>query len=191
MVQREQYMNKLIKLKDKKIIKALTGIRRCGKSTLLLMFRNYLKESGIEEKQIISVNFEDLASEPLLEYRKLHEYITARIQPDKMTYVFPDEIQNVPEFQKAVDSLFIKDNVDFYITGSNAQMLSGEQATLLSGRYIEIRMLEKAGRYDVKGKLHLKSLEKYYLVLACAACFWATKAPTSDIFSKISCISSF
>jgi len=141
MVQRKQYMEKLIKMKDKKIIKVVTGIRRCGKSTLLFMFRNYLEECGIENSQIISVNFEDVANEPLLDYRKLHEYVTERLNPDKMTYVFLDEIQNVPEFQKAVDSFFIKDNVDVYITGSNAQMLSGELATLLSGRYIEICML--------------------------------------------------
>jgi len=141
MVQRKKYMEKLIKLKDKKIIKVVTGIRRCGKSTLLIMFRDYLKECGVEDSQIISVNFEDVANEPLLDYRKLHEYVVERLNPDKMTYVFLDEIQNVQEYQKAVDSFFIKDNVDVYITGSNAQMLSGELATLLSGRYIEISML--------------------------------------------------
>jgi len=141
MVQRRQYMEKLKKMKDKKIIKVITGIRRCGKSTLLLMFRTYLKECGIEDNQIISVNFEDLANEHLLDYRKLHEYVTQRLLPGKMTYVFLDEVQNVPQFQKAVDSLFIKDDVDVYITGSNAMMLSGELATLLSGRYIEISML--------------------------------------------------
>ncbi len=141
MVQRKQYMEKLKRMKDKKIIKVITGIRRCGKSTLLLMFRSYLKECGIEDNQIISINFEDVTNEHLLDYRKLHDYVTKRLIPDKMTYVFLDEIQNVPEFQKAVDSLFIKDNVDVYITGSNAQMLSGELATLLSGRYIEISML--------------------------------------------------
>jgi len=141
MVQRKQYMEKLKKLKDKKMIKALTGIRRCGKSTLLLMFRDYLKECGVEENQMILLDFEDLANEPLLEFRKLDEYLTERLHPDKMNYVFLDEIQNVQEFQKAVDSLFVKDNVDVYITGSNTQMLSGELATLLSGRYIEISML--------------------------------------------------
>ncbi len=141
MVQRKKYMEKLIKMKDKKIIKVVTGIRRCGKSTLLIMFRDYLKECGVEDSQIISMNFEDVANEPLLDYRKLHEYVTERLNPAKMTYVFLDEIQNVPEYQKAVDSFFIKDNVDVYITGSNAQMLSGELATLLSGRYIEISML--------------------------------------------------
>src|SRR5665647_1670687 len=90
MVQRKQYMEKLIKMKDKKIIKVVTGIRRCGKSTLLFMFRNYLKECGVEDSQIISVNFEDVANEPLLDYRKLHEYVNERLNPDKMTYVFLD-----------------------------------------------------------------------------------------------------
>ncbi|MDD3305803.1 MAG: ATP-binding protein [Acetobacterium sp.] len=141
MVPRKQYMEKLKKMKDKNIIKVITGIRRCGKSTLLLMFSAYLKECGIADNQIISVNFEDVANEHLLDYRKLHEYVTAQLVPGKMTYVFLDEVQNVPQFQKAVDSLFIKDDVDVYITGSNAQMLSGELATLLSGRYIEISML--------------------------------------------------
>ncbi len=141
MVQRKQYMEKLKKMKDKKIIKVVTGIRRCGKSTLLLMYRDYLKECGVEDNQIISINFEDLANEPLLDYKKLHEYVIDRLFPGKMTYVFLDEIQNVSQFQKSVDSLFIKDDVDVYITGSNAQMLSGELATLLSGRYVEITML--------------------------------------------------
>ncbi len=141
MVQRKQYMDKLKRLKDKSIIKVITGVRRCGKSTLLLMFREYLKECGVEDKQIIFINFEDIANEPLHDYRKLHEYVVERLVPNKMTYVFLDEVQNVQQFQKAVDSLFIKDNVDVYITGSNAQMLSGELATLLSGRYIEIGML--------------------------------------------------
>jgi hypothetical protein len=141
MVERKHYMDKLKKLRDKKIIKVLTGIRRCGKSTLLMMFRDYLKESGVEDNQIVSINFEDIAFEDLLDYRKLHDYVSERIVSSKTTYVFLDEVQNVPEFQKAVDSLFIKDGVDVYITGSNAHLLSGELATLLSGRFIEIKML--------------------------------------------------
>ena len=141
MVQRKQYMEKLKKLKDTKIIKIVTGVRRCGKSTLLLMFREYLRDRGVEDAQIVFVNFEDVANEPLLDYKKLHQYIEDRLVPGKMTYVFLDEVQNVPQYQKAVDSLFIKDYVDLYITGSNAAMLSGELATLLSGRYIEINML--------------------------------------------------
>lgn len=141
MVQRKQYMEKLKKLKDMNMIKVVTGVRRCGKSTLLLQFREYLKECGIEDTQIVAVNFEDISSETLLDYKKLYEYVTERLLPGRMTYVFLDEVQNVPDFQKAVDSLFIKNNVDIYITGSNANMLSGELATLLSGRYIEISML--------------------------------------------------
>lgn len=141
MVQRVQYMEKLKKTKDMKIIKVVTGVRRCGKSTLLLLFRDYLRACGVEDNQIIAVNFEDVANEPLLDYRKLHEYVIKRLAPGKMTYIFLDEIQNVPQFQKAVDSLFIRDNVDIYITGSNAQMLSGELATRLSGRYIEVSIL--------------------------------------------------
>ncbi len=164
MVQRKQYMEKLIKLKDKKIIKALTGIRRCGKSTLLLMFCDYLKECGVEDNQIILLNFEDLANEPLLEYRKLDEYLTKRLHPDKMTYVFLDEIQNVQDFQKAVDSLFTKDNVGVYITGSNTQMLSGELAALLSGRYMEISMLPLsfAEYFEMVGGDKRDAFNQYY-----------------------------
>ena len=141
MVKRQQYLDKLIKLRDKQVIKVVTGFRRCGKSTLLLQFRDYLKECGVEDGQIISVNFERLEFENLLEHHALYKYITERLQPDKMNYVFLDEVQMVPEYQKAVDSLFVRENVDVYITGSNAYMLSGELATLLSGRYVEIQML--------------------------------------------------
>jgi len=141
MVERKQYIEKLKKLKDKKIIKVVTGVRRCGKSTLLSMFREYLRANGVEEAQIISINFEDVSNEPLLDYKRLHNYIESKLVSDKMTYVFLDEVQNVTHYQKAVDSLFIKEHVDLYITGSNASMLSGELATLLSGRYIEIDML--------------------------------------------------
>ena len=141
MVKRQQYLDKLIKLRDKQVIKVVTGFRRCGKSTLLIQFRDYLKECGVEDGQIISVNFERLEFEHLLDPHALYKYITERLQLEKMNYVFLDEVQMVPEYQKAVDSLFVMDNVDVYITGSNAYMLSGELATLLSGRYVEIQML--------------------------------------------------
>lgn len=164
MVQRKHYMEKLKKMKDMKMIKVVTGVRRCGKSTLLLMFRDYLKECGVEDNQIISVNFEDISNEPLLDYRKLHEYVTERLVPGKMTYIFLDEIQNVPQFQKTVDSLFIRDNVDIYITGSNAQMLSGELATLLSGRYVEISILPLsfAEYYELVGGNRRDAWNDYY-----------------------------
>lgn len=141
MVQRKRYLEKLIKARDKQIIKVVTGVRRCGKSTLLQQFQAYLREQGVEEKQIIFLNFERLENEPLLEYHALYTYVKERLATGQTTYIFLDEVQAVADFQKAVDSLFILENTDVYITGSNAHMLSGELATLLSGRYMEIRML--------------------------------------------------
>lgn len=140
-INRENYLSILRNFKDQQIIKVITGIRRCGKSTLLEMFGDYLKENGVEEKQIISINFENADYEELQDRKKLYEYIKARLVIGKKTYVFLDEIQNVPEFEKTVDSLFINKDVDLYITGSNAYLLSSELATLLTGRYIEIKML--------------------------------------------------
>ena len=141
LIQREEYLNKLIALKDKKIIKVVTGVRRCGKSKILEMYRKWLLEQGVEEERIVSINFEDLDFEDLTDYKKLHTYLKEHLVKDNMTYIFLDEIQNVEQFPKVVDSLYIKDNVDIYITGSNAHMLSSEIATLLSGRYIQIEML--------------------------------------------------
>lgn len=141
MIERKEYLNTLIDFKDKHIIKVLTGIRRCGKSTLFILFQNYLLNNEVTKEQIISINFEDIDYEELLDYKALYKYIKERLIPNKMNYIFLDEIQNVPNYQKAVDSLFLKDNIDLYLTGSNAYLLSGEIATLLSGRYIEIQML--------------------------------------------------
>lgn len=141
LIQREEYLNRLIALKDKQIIKVITGVRRCGKSKLLELYQHWLLENGVEKEQIISINFEDLDFEELTDYKKLHEYLKERLLKDKMTYIFLDEIQNVDEFPKVVDSLYIKDNVDMYITGSNAHMLSSEIATLISGRYMQIEMM--------------------------------------------------
>lgn len=141
MVQRNEYLEQLKKWKDEQVIKVVTGIRRCGKSTLLEMYQDYLKAQGVGEEQIISINFEELEYEDLLDYKALYSYIKERLHKSKPTYVFLDEIQQVENFQKAVDSLYVKKNVDVYITGSNAYLLSGELATLLSGRYIEIKML--------------------------------------------------
>lgn len=164
MVQRKQYLEKLIKSKDKQIIKVVTGVRRCGKSTLLEQFQEYLKENGVQERQIISLNFERIENEPLLDYHVLYNYVKERLVKDEMTYVFLDEIQVVPEFQKAVDSLFITPNVDVYVTGSNAHMLSGELATLLSGRYIEIQMLPLsfAEYYELTGGNKRDAWNKYF-----------------------------
>ncbi len=141
MIQRPQYMEFLMDWKDRQIIKVVSGIRRCGKSTLFDLFQESLRADGVEESQIIAVNFEDMENEPLCDYRRLYEYIKHRMLPGKMNYIFLDEIQHVPDYQKVVDSLFIKKNADVYITGSNAYFMSGELATLLSGRYVELKML--------------------------------------------------
>ena len=140
-INRENYLSILKNFKDQQIIKVITGIRRCGKSTLLEIFQDHLRECGVEEKQIISINFENADYEELQDRKKLYEYIKERLVKGKKTYVFLDEIQNVVEFEKTVDSLFINKDVDLYITGSNAYLLSSELATLLTGRYIEIKML--------------------------------------------------
>lgn len=164
MVTRKRYIEKLKKLKDKQIIKVITGVRRCGKSTLLKQFIAYLKTCGVPDSRIISLNFENVNNEHLLEYHALHSYVSERLSPDEMTYVFLDEIQTVNNFQKAVDSLFVMDNVDIYITGSNAHMLSGELATLLSGRYIEIKMLPLsfAEYYELAGGDKRDAWNRYF-----------------------------
>lgn len=141
MIQRREYLGQLADWKDESVIKVVTGIRRCGKSTLLNQYQEYLRNDGVADEQIISINFEDLDFEELLNYKELYRYIKERLCEGKMTYIFLDEIQKVDFFQKVVDSLYIKENVDLYITGSNAYMLSGDLATLLSGRYVEISML--------------------------------------------------
>ena len=141
MIERNEYLNVLKRFKDKELIKVITGIRRCGKSTLLEMYKDYLLANGITEDQIISINLEDLKYNFIEDYMSLYNYICDKLKSNKKNYVFIDEVQRVNEFQKAVDSLYIKINVDLYITGSNAWFLSSELATLLSGRYIEIKML--------------------------------------------------
>ena len=141
MIERKNYLEKLIAWKDEKVIKVVTGIRRCGKSTLLDLYKEYLKKNGVEDGQIVAVNFEDLENEALQDYKALYAYLSDRLCSGKMTYIFLDEIQKVEGFEKVVDSLYIKENVDVYMAGSNSWLLSGELATLLSGRYIEIKML--------------------------------------------------
>lgn len=141
LIERKQYMQQLRSLKDQNVIKVISGVRRCGKSTLLMMFAEELIQSGVDRKQIQFYNFEDLDTLAIGDIYQLHTYIKERLVDDKPNYIFLDEIQNVAEFQRLVDSLYIKPNVDVYITGSNAYLLSGELATLLTGRYIEINIL--------------------------------------------------
>lgn len=141
MVERKEYLEHLIQWKDEQVIKVVTGIRRCGKSTLLLQYQEWLKASGVSDEQIVTINFEELEYEELQDYKKLYAYLKDRLCKGKMTYIFLDEIQKVSAFEKVVDSLYVKPQVDLYVTGSNAYLLSGDLATLLTGRYVEIKML--------------------------------------------------
>ena len=167
LLQRKEYLDKLITFRDKQIIKIVTGIRRCGKSTLLRLYQDWLKAQGVSENQIISINFEDMDYEELTDYKKLYAYLKECLVRDKMTYIFLDEIQHVDNFPKVVDSLYIKEKVDIYMTGSNAYMLSSEIATLISGRYVQIEMLplsfreymESTGSMDDRGVKYTEYLE--------------------------------
>ena len=149
-IRRTKYIEELKKWKDKNLIKVVTGIRRCGKSTLFELYIEYLKELKIDDKHIISINLESIDYD-FKNYRELYNYVMSKIRDNKKYYVFLDEVQNIEEFQKAVDSLYIKDNIDIYITGSNAFLLSGELATLLTGRYVEIKMLPLSFKEYISG----------------------------------------
>ena len=141
MIKRDNYLELLIKLKDKKIIKVITGIRRCGKSTLFAIYKEYLLNNGVNDNQIISMNFEKPEDNKYNDWLELYNDINNNLLKNKMNYIFLDEIQIIDNFEKVVDGLFVKDNVDLYITGSNSYMLSGELATYLTGRYMQIHML--------------------------------------------------
>jgi predicted AAA+ superfamily ATPase len=140
MINRPEYLKKLLAFKDKHLIKIVTGIRRCGKSTLFELYQKELLKLGVEHKQIQSINLEEPDYRELLDWEKLYDAISARLLKNRQNYIFLDEIQNVTDFQRAADGLFIKKNVDLYLTGSNSKMQSGEWATLLSGRYVEIHI---------------------------------------------------
>ena len=159
-IDRKEYLDFLVKSKDRQIIKVVSGVRRCGKSTLFEIYKDFLLENGVEKNQIISINFEDMDYEELTDYKKLYEYIKSKMIEDKRNYIFLDEIQHVDKFEKVVDSLFIKENTDLYITGSNAYFMSGELATLLSGRYIELKMLPLSFKEYYQAKLEYEKLEQ-------------------------------
>ena len=140
-IKRDDYIRQLLGHKDKPIIKVITGVRRCGKSTLLEIYKRLLLKNGITKKQIIFINFDDILNEELLDYKKLYNFVQSKIIKNKKNYIFFDEIQLVKKFEKTINSLLIKPNIDIYITGSNAYFMSKELATFLSGRYVEINML--------------------------------------------------
>ena len=162
LIQREQYLAKLRALRDKAIIKVITGVRRCGKSTLMQLFQKELLQSGVSEKQIISINFEDYDFVELRNAKALYQHVVARLVEGVPNYVFLDEIQHVDNYADVVDALFVKENVDLYITGSNAYLLSSEIATLLSGRYVELQLLPLSFKEYVNATGNANDLERKY-----------------------------
>ena len=139
MIIREKYLKKMIDAKDTDFIKVITGVRRSGKSTLLLMFRDYLLANGVKEENIVHINFESAKYDDIKDYKDLYKYIEDKVKDEKI-YLLLDEIQSVSSWEKAINSFKVDFNMDIYITGSNAYLLSSELSTLLSGRYIEIKM---------------------------------------------------
>lgn len=180
MISRNEYLDVLKRFKDKALIKVITGIRRCGKSTLLEMFQDYLKENGVEESQVISINLEDLEYNFITDYMTLYKYINDKLQEKKKYYIFIDEVQKIDGFQKAVDSLYIKKNVDLYITGSNANLLSSELATLLSGRYIEVKMLPLSFKEYKEAYKDLNNEDLYQKYISLGSLPYTTSLDTED-----------
>ncbi len=180
MIERNEYLNVLKRFKDKELIKVITGIRRCGKSTLLEMYKDYLLANGITEDQIISINLEDLKYNFIEDYMSLYNYICNKLKSNRKNYVFIDEVQKINEFQKTVDSLYIKKNVDLYITGSNANLLSSELATLLSGRYIEIKMLPLSFKEYKDAYKDLNNDELYQKYISYGSLPYTTSLDTED-----------
>lgn len=165
LINREEYLAWLHAWRDKQIIKVVSGVRRCGKSTLFSLFKNQLLKNGVRQEQIISINFEAIEYEALQDYHQLYNYIVEHLQEGQQNYIFLDEVQHCHDYQKAVDSLFIKDSCDIYLTGSNAYFMSGELATVLSGRYVELKMLPLSFKEFISG------LEQKYLSLSLAEKF--------------------
>lgn len=166
LVSRPYYLDFLRRHKDRPIIKVVSGIRRCGKSTLFKLFQDELLADNVTAEQIIDINFELMEYDKLRDYRALYEYINERIIPSKKMYLFLDEIQHVPSFERVVDNFFVQDNVDIYITGSNAYFMSSDMATLLTGRYVQIEMLplsykEYVDAYSESGLSRMVLYEKY------------------------------
>ena len=166
MIYRTEYMQRLKAFKDNKIIKVVTGLRRSGKSTLLEMFRDELLQSGVQPEQIQYINFELMKYDAVRNYKQLYNVVTEKALPDKKNYLFFDEIQQVSGWEKTVNSLSLEYDADIYVTGSNAYLLSSELATLISGRYVEIKMLplsfkEYYGYYRDSGKSREELFNNY------------------------------
>ncbi len=162
LITRAEYLNKLIAFRDKQIIKVITGVRRCGKSTLMELFQKHLLENEVSEEQIISINLEEYDLKPLRDPDKLYAYIKEHLISGRTTYIFIDEVQRCAGFQEVIDSVYLKPDVDIYLTGSNASLLSSEIATLLSGRYVEISMLPLSFREYVESTGDETELSRKY-----------------------------
>lgn len=160
-IDRKECFNFLLRHKDKQVIKFISGIKGCGRTTLFDIYKDYLKKTGISKEQFISINLEDISYQDK-NYKELYFYIKNKLIEGKMTYIFLDEIQNCKNFEKMVDSLFVQPNVDIYITVSNAYFMSGELATLLSGRYVELKMLPLSFKEYVSGVNNSKSIVAKY-----------------------------
>lgn len=191
MINRPQYLKELWSFKDTDLIKIVTGVRRSGKSTLFDLYKRELLQSGITENQIQVIKLEELENESLLDYKKLYQHIIDNLVPDQQNYVFLDEIQNVPDFQKAVRSLFEKGNIDLYLTGSNSKLQSGQWATSLSGRYVEIKMFPLSFKefYTIYSEEAKQNPDKIYEdYLAYSSFPYAThfvKQSTKDVSKQI------
>lgn len=162
LISRKEYLDKLIAFRDKQIIKVITGVRRCGKSTLMELFQRHLLENDVVKEQIVSINLEDYDFKKLQEPDALYSYIKEHLVSGKMTYLFIDEVQRCAVFQEVIDSVYLKPDVDIYLTGSNASLLSSEIATLLSGRYVEVSMLPLSFREYVESTGDEKNLSRKY-----------------------------
>ena len=172
----------LLSFKDSDLIKIVTGVRRCGKSTLLELYQKKLIAQGISEQQIQFIRLEALENENLLEYHKLYEHIVKKLVPDKKNYIFLDEIQNVPDFEKAIRSLYDKKNVDLYLTGSNSKLQSGQWATSIAGRYVEIKMYPLSFKefVDAQPDKSRSNLDKLYATYVSQSSFPYTLSLLSE-----------
>lgn len=168
LINRPTYLDQLIQHRDVDLVKIVTGIRRCGKSSLLDLFHKYLLENGVKESNIIHINFESLKYRDLTDYIALYDYISANIQKEEKNYLIFDELQAVKHWEKAIESFRLDFDVDIYITGSNAYLLSTEFSTLLAGRYVEIRMLPLSFKefldfYDFDNQMPIEEKFQKYL----------------------------
>lgn len=171
MIERKTYLTKLRKLKDQNIIKVITGIRRCGKSTLLEEFKNELLAGGISSENIIFLNFEERENVHFTDWTILYDEIILKVSSSEKYYIILDEVQLVNKFEKLVNSLFCKKNIDLYLTGSNAFLLSSELATLLTGRYIDINMHPYSFKEYVSAYSDEKNTDRLFRKYLNKSCF--------------------